>query len=117
MHGRFSIVLIFISCWLSRGLSAEQLPVEAFSQLPEYTSIELSPNGTKLAFIENIQDPELAILSTYNMQTHERHLLVKSDNEKVKINWFKLVCRKAWLCANYAIGKVPKIWRTETAIT
>ena len=65
-------------------------PVSAFSILPEYTSTTLSPNGNKIAYVQNFSSPEeIAVLRTFNTKTNEVKLLLSSDNKKVKINWFK----------------------------
>ncbi|MBF7074462.1 S9 family peptidase [Glaciecola sp. MH2013] len=67
-----------------------QLPASAFASLPEYESVSLSPSGRKVAFVRNISEPEhLALLSTFDLDTGKRFLLVKSDNDEVKLNWFR----------------------------
>jgi len=84
---------LFFCCALqlmSNLTAAQQLPVSAFSQLPEFERPALSPNGTKLAYINNLggSSPS-SLLATIDLTKGERFLLLNSDNEKVKINWYR----------------------------
>lgn len=72
--------------------SASILPYTAFSQLPAYWTPALSPEGDRLLFVQNISEPEdLAVLKSYDLVTGKSHYLLRSDNEKVKINWYRWV--------------------------
>lgn len=64
----------------------------AFSALPKYRGPALSPDGNRLLFVQNITRPEeVAILKSYDLKTGKNYYLLKSDNEKVKINWYRWV--------------------------
>ncbi|RDV24826.1 S9 family peptidase [Alteromonas aestuariivivens] len=69
-----------------------QIPSEAFSALPKYQSPKLSPSGERVAFIQNYSgDDAVSVLTTYDFSQDKFFGLLKSDNEKVKINWFRWV--------------------------
>lgn len=71
------------------SFAIEQLPAKYFGALPEYSHIALSPEGNRIAFINNITQPEqLALLMTYDLDEGKNHLLLKSDNDDIKLNWF-----------------------------
>ncbi len=70
-------------------LFAEPLPLESFSQLPLYTKPNLSPDGSKLGFVLNDPRSGLSILTVFNFTTGKNKYLLKSDNEQVRLNWFK----------------------------
>lgn len=70
--------------------ASERLPVTAFSALPKFKRPSLSPSAVRLAFIQNISEPEaVSVLTTFDITTGKTYYLLKSDNEKVKINWFR----------------------------
>ncbi|MEP1384576.1 MAG: prolyl oligopeptidase family serine peptidase [Paraglaciecola sp.] len=80
-------------CYLSfyfcvADVFAEELAVESFSQLPSHMRPNLSPGGKKIAYIKNYLSPEVTVLTSVDLVTGKRQLLVKSDNEKIKIKWF-----------------------------
>lgn len=89
------LVLLTRSAWAGDTAKADSNVLrtfEAFSALPAYGTPALSPSGTKLAFVQNVSTPEdLAILSTYDLVEGKKHYLLRSDNEKVKIRWYKWV--------------------------
>lgn len=70
-----------------------QLPTQAFSQLPQVSDIRLSPDGERIAFIQNMAegDDGISVLQVYDFATQTPHYLLRSDGEKVKINWFHWV--------------------------
>ncbi len=88
MQGKLKWILIINLLLTGFHVSCEELPYQAFSRLKNYTSVKLSPDGSKLAFIQNIQDAGMAVLCSYDLATKETLYLVQSDNEKVLINWF-----------------------------
>ncbi|GGW91342.1 alpha/beta hydrolase family protein [Alteromonas halophila] len=70
-------------------VATPQLPAELFSRLPEFERAVLSPNGERVAYVRNGNNPDaVSLLATFDLNTRESHYLVTSDNEKVKINWF-----------------------------
>lgn len=85
----FFAALILSSLSISCYVTAEELPVESFSQLPNHVRPNLSPSGYRVAYVRNYQSPEIAILTTEDLITGKKQLLVKSDNEEIKIKWFK----------------------------
>ena len=95
---------------------AAQLPVRAFSQLPSVTHVNLSPSGNQIALIENLQNPEISVLVTYNLQTGAKKYLVKSDNEDVKINWFNWANEKTLIVSVRQASQVRSVRFTETRL-
>ncbi|MDO6566815.1 prolyl oligopeptidase family serine peptidase [Alteromonas sp. 1_MG-2023] len=98
-----TVVLFFIGLISFSAISSESateptesvsapLPYTVFSSLPAYRTPALSPKGDKIAFVKNINEPdELSVFATYDLTTHKMHYLIHSDNEKVKINWYRWV--------------------------
>lgn len=91
MHGRITRLLALAIAIFSSVVLAEQLDTKHFSQLPQFVKPELSPKGEKLAYIQNVAGLDTAVLSTYDLTTGTQSYHVKSDNEKVKVNWFEWV--------------------------
>lgn len=72
------------------AFSVEQLPSSYFGALPEFSRPMLSPDGKKIAFIRNISQPKhLALLTTYDIEKDKTYLILQSDNEETKLNWFR----------------------------
>ncbi len=69
--------------------ASEQLPFEAYSQLPQVKGIEISPDGKHIAYFLNLSDA--TVLVAMDMEKREARGLVKSDNEKFKFNWLQWV--------------------------
>ncbi|MFQ3251603.1 MAG: dipeptidyl aminopeptidase/acylaminoacyl peptidase [Glaciecola sp.] len=70
--------------------TVKQLPAKYFAALPEFSRPALSPKGNRVAFINNIAEPKhLALLMTYDLDNGKNYLLLKSDNEDTKLNWFR----------------------------
>ena len=83
-----ALPLSLIGAEPSEGKSA----YEAFSSLPTYWTPSLSPDGTKIAFVQNVEQEEaFAMLATFDLEKGEKHYLLRSDNERVKINWYNWV--------------------------
>jgi hypothetical protein len=56
-----AILLSIIIFYMDSGIASE-LPVEAFSGLPNIESPKLSPDGSKVAYIQNVENPDLTLL-------------------------------------------------------
>ena len=77
-----AILLLTISTYLSAAPATEKSTYEAFSSLPTYWTPSLSPDGTKIAFVQNVEQEEaFAMLATYDLKKGEKHYLLRSDNE------------------------------------
>jgi dipeptidyl aminopeptidase/acylaminoacyl peptidase len=111
----FLIVYIFLFLY-SYFAYSDELPVESFSQLPSYTNPKLSPSGSKIAFISNFQEPALALLTTIDLSDRETKFLVKSDNEKVKINWFQWANEKTLIVSIWFASHRGGVDTTETRL-
>ena len=63
----------------------------AYSALPKFQNVQLSPNGQKIAYVQNTQvDGEsTAVLQVYDFETKKSYYLLTSDNKKIKINWYR----------------------------
>ncbi|MBT0586214.1 alpha/beta hydrolase family protein [Alteromonas oceanisediminis] len=80
------IVLVLVSL----PAIADPLPVSSFSQLPQFERPSLSPSGERVAFIQNIDgENPLSVLSAVDLNSGERFYLLQSDNESIKINWYR----------------------------
>jgi len=65
-------------------------PISYFSRLPSFQGVNLSPNGLRIAFVQNFPKPtNLAVLNYYDYTTGLKKMLIKSDNKKIKINWYR----------------------------
>jgi len=89
------VTLLLLVCSFST-LGADQTKAEPeyekFSSLPTYWTPSLSPDGSKIAFVQNVEQEEaFAMLATYDLKKGEKHYLLRSDNERVKINWYNWV--------------------------
>lgn len=81
---------IFAAYFLFGAISTNTLAtVKHFSQLPEYQNLRLSPNGKQIAYIHNLQSPELSVMAVLDLATNKSSYILRSDNEKVSINWFR----------------------------
>ncbi|MCU7553564.1 S9 family peptidase [Alteromonas sp. ASW11-19] len=99
MKGFLSLVarrLVLFCCVIASGhtiadsVTVTPMPVEAFSALPESEKPRLSPSGERIAFVQNVNEPEeISVLATYDLKAQKMFYLLSSDNEKIKINWFK----------------------------
>lgn len=80
-----------VACFLfsSASIATDLIPVENFSRLPMYSKPRLSPDGTKIAYVENLKDEGLSLLASVELATGERTYLTKTDNEEIKLNWFR----------------------------
>lgn len=105
MNG-FTTFVLFTSLILSVfTTTASELAVESFSQLPSYIRPNLSPSGNKIAYIENLKNPQFAILATVDLVTGDRKYLVKSDNEESRVNWFEWANEKTLIVSIRFAGK------------
>lgn len=87
-----ALLLLAISTTLSAESTTQKNAYDAFSSLPTYWTPSLSPDGTKIAFVQNVEQGEaFAMLATFDLEKGEKHYLLRSDNERVKINWYKWV--------------------------
>lgn len=84
-------VLAFFIVFYGLQSVAVPLPASSFSQLPSAQNPQLSPSGNKMAFIANVSSPKASVsyLTTFNFDTGKRQLLLNSDNETVRIRWFR----------------------------
>ncbi len=80
----YSFILLFMFCC---SANSELLPVEAFANLPQVSQVKLSPNGKQIAFMQNSDD--LTLLGVFDLDTKQRKFLVKTDNEKFKLSWYR----------------------------
>lgn len=72
----------------SYAATADLVPVSAFSRLPAVENIDLSPNGSKIVYIQNVITPKkITLLRSFDFATGEAKYLFSADNEKTKINW------------------------------
>lgn len=75
-----------IFSFLAFNVNAENLPIEAFGKLPEAQQVKLSPDGNKIAFINNIAGNTMIGLT--DLVKSKTRYLVRTDNQKFKIGWY-----------------------------
>jgi hypothetical protein len=84
--------IIFISLFLLvftfPVVSTGRLESSYFSRLPQIEHPKLSPDGKYLAFIQNVQGTETAVLSSIEVKTGKRVELLKVKNNETKFAWF-----------------------------
>lgn len=81
-----------VSSYSADVASESAFDYRAFSALPAYQRPRLSPDGSKIVYIRNIVQPkDLSLLMSYDLYKGKTYSLLFSDNEKVKINWFRWV--------------------------
>jgi len=94
---KYKVVFLTIILFFMNSLNASELPVEAFSRLPKITSPTLSPDGSQIAFIQNVEDPELAVLMSIDLSKGTLKTLLHTDNVTNKIRWFEWANNKTIL--------------------
>jgi dipeptidyl aminopeptidase/acylaminoacyl peptidase len=102
--------------FLSKSLFSTEIALSSFSQLPSVSGLDLSPNGSQIAFIQNYADPQISVLTTLNLVSGDQKLLVKSDNEDVKINWFRWANEKTLIVSVRFASKVRTVAYKETRL-
>ena len=89
-------ILPLLLLWLSLPLLAQtvpQLPVEAFASIPDVSSVQLSPDGKKIASIVRVEQPKLkgTVVSILDLETGEKlkvHPKQVRELYKEKMNFF-----------------------------
>ncbi|MEP1385077.1 MAG: S9 family peptidase [Paraglaciecola sp.] len=65
-------------------------PLAAFSQLPSFQNIRLSPSGNRIVYIQNVPSPKnVASLNFYDLSTGKMTPILSSDNKKISIRWYR----------------------------
>lgn len=65
-------------------------PLAAFSQLPSFQRIRLSPSGNRIVYIKNVPSPQnVASLNFYDLTTGKMTPILSSDNKKISIRWYR----------------------------
>lgn len=77
--------LFFLFC--SMTVQAEVFSTEAFGLLPQSEQVKLSPDGKKFSYLFNYQGKTL--IAVTNIETGEKRFIVKTDNQKFKIGWYR----------------------------
>ena len=104
------IFLIFIS----KSINAEQIPVEAFGNLPEVSQVSLSPDGNKIAFLRIIKGS--TYIGTTDLITPKTRYIVGTDNQKFKIGWYLWANNETLLIsADYPVSRYGSKY-TETRL-
>lgn len=80
-------ILPLLLLWLSLPLLAQtvpQLPVEAFASIPDVSSVQLSPDGKKIASIVRVDQPKLkgTVVSILDLETGNKDYAIHTDNQK-----------------------------------
>ncbi len=116
MNGIIRLCCSVVVLLASLSSVAKELPVESFSQLPSNTRPNLSPNGSKIAYISNFLSPEIAVLTTFDLTTGKKQYVVQSDNEEIKVNWFTWANEKTLIVSLRFASKRGRTDVTETRL-
>jgi hypothetical protein len=65
------------------------LPIEAHGSLANASKMNLSPDGQKVAFIQNVKGT--LVLVIVDLNTGDKRFITKTDNLSVTLNWFDWV--------------------------
>lgn len=67
---------------------AAELPVEAFASIPAYSMPRLSPDGTKLSFVQTLSSAgqQYVFVRLYDLTTGEKKVLVKASIEDTNVD-------------------------------
>ncbi|MCC2616990.1 S9 family peptidase [Aestuariibacter halophilus] len=87
----WALVLCQCVVMSAAATTAAKVPVEAFSQLPQFTRPSLSPSGNRIAYLHNAQQPEVTVMGWKDRTTGEQGYLFSSDNLNARINWLRWV--------------------------
>ena len=68
-----------------------RLPVEYFANLPDVSNVRLSPNGEYMAALVRVETKEHtgSSLVVFDLNKGTKEILLFTNNEKYKMNWFK----------------------------
>jgi len=80
---RFLLLVVFISC----VSHANMLPLEAFGSLPAASQARLSPNGERMAYMENAQGQTFVV--TVDLNTGDKKYLLSADNQELQLDWYR----------------------------
>lgn len=89
----FFVIFTSINVRAYANTSAETLlkpPLTAFSQLPSFQGVRLSPSGNRIVYIQNVPSPKnVASLNFYDLSTGKMTPILSSDNKKISIRWYR----------------------------
>ena len=107
------ITLLFLFV-ISISLSAEQLPVEAFGNLPEVSQLKLSPDGNKVAYMRIVDGSTL--IGVTDLIKFKTKYILRTDNQKFKIGWHRWANNNMLLVsADYPVSR-RNVKYTETRL-
>ncbi|MGL6013099.1 MAG: alpha/beta hydrolase family protein [Shewanella oncorhynchi] len=80
-------LLLLWLCNYTVANTAPQLPVEAFASIPDVSSVQLSPNGKKIASVVRVDQAKLkgTVVSIQDIETGEKSIPLHTDNQKFVI--------------------------------
>lgn len=91
-------ILVFTSGnALAKGVVDQEIPVEAFSRLPFVSHLTLSPDGRQIAYVNNLADEKVSVISVYDVNTKQVKPLMKTSNEKFRYRWLEWANNKTLL--------------------
>lgn len=85
----FRIFISMFTILFINSVVASELPVEAFSRLPNISSPTISPDGSKIAYIQNRENPDLTSLMYVDLSSGVLKTLLQTDNVTNKIKWLR----------------------------
>ncbi|RZQ51727.1 hypothetical protein C1E23_18000 [Pseudoalteromonas phenolica] len=89
-----ALFLTFIITLFGASASAQSslkstLPIEAHASLANASQMNLSPDGNKVAFVQNGKGT--LFLVVFDLTTGKKRFITKTDNLSVTLNWFEWV--------------------------
>lgn len=110
------VLLVLIGTFCFVNVCFAKTNIKQFSQLPSYQLLQLSPDGKQLAYIRNLQSPEISLLTTIDLATNKENYILQSDNEQMTINWFQWANNKTLIVSARYAGRRYGTKTTETRL-
>ncbi|AIY66990.1 alpha/beta hydrolase family protein [Pseudoalteromonas piratica] len=82
MLNRLLAVLLFL---FVLNIKAEPLPIKSFASLPQVQNVNLSPDGNKIAYLQNYAGT--LVLRVFDNTAQKDLPVIKSDNLNTILNW------------------------------
>lgn len=93
----FLLSLSILMSHFALGQTSQAIPVEHFSRLPQFENVVLSPDGKHIAFVQNFVKTGDSVLRVFNIKSNKAENLLRQDQDKVKVNWFRWVNNRSIL--------------------
>lgn len=113
---RIAFLLSILIIPFAFGQTSQRLPTEHFSRLPQFENVVLSPDGQHIAFVQNFVEPEDSVIRVFDVKTNQAVNLLRQNQDKVKINWFRWVNNRSILISVVFASQRAFVDTTETRL-